>query len=91
MWLLSCGQRNSPTATVICLECNTNFVVLNDGFEISTVGFPKAAFEGLVFKQQPNGELYADKIDIDKTKNGVAVEKIYNPNFIYPMLVKHPR
>ncbi len=82
---------SGPTTPVICGECNTKFVVMNDDLEISTLGFDKNSFDGVIISKKPNGELYLGKIDTRKIKNGIAIEKVGNPNFVYPIVVEHPR
>ncbi len=82
---------SGPTTPVICAECNTKFLVINDDLDISTIGFEKKTFDGVIITKKSNGELYLGKMDISKMKNGIAIEKFSNPNYVYPLTVEHPR
>lgn len=81
---------SGSTTPVICGECNTRFVIIDDDFHISTLGFSKKDYDGVVIKENNNG-MYLTKADILKARNGIAIEKTNDKDFIYPVACSHPR
>lgn len=96
---------SGPTTPVICGECNTKFIVINDDLQMSSIGFSKDGYDGLVVKAGSNGEVSFDGLGIEQllsnAENGTSINEIVekfkkgiaieNNGYVYPIPGKHPR
>ena len=82
---------SGSTTPVICGECKTEFLVMNDNLSISTIGIQKERFNGLLFLEMSDGAIEIEKIGANEKKLSFAFVRFDNPNFVYPLPVKHPR
>ena len=96
---------SGPTTPLICGECNTEFIVISDDLQISSIGFSKDGYDGLVVKEGSNGEVSFDGLGIEQllsnAENGTSINEIVEKlkkgiaiednGFVYPIPGKHPR
>ncbi|MGM9878178.1 MAG: hypothetical protein ACI33S_05985 [Bacilli bacterium] len=90
-----CGQ----TISFICAECNTSFLAVSDDLQMSSIGFSKDSYDGLIIKSDSSSDITSNTENnivnansfneiVEKYKNGIAIEK---DNIVYPIVGKHPR
>ena len=96
---------SGPSTPLICGECNTKFIVINDDLQVSSIGFSKDGYEGLVVKTGSNGEVFFDGLGIEQllsiAEDGTSINEIVeklkkglaieNNGYVYPIPGRHPR
>ncbi len=96
-----------PSTPVICGECNTKFIVMNDNLKMSAIGVSKDEYDGLILKVDYNdNSLLFDDISIEqlvrKMQNGDPLIEMFDKinkkgvgieidGYIYPLPSSHPR
>lgn len=55
---------SGPTTPVICGECKTKFLIVNDDLSISTIGYSKEDYEGFIFGKMKSGKLTLNDSDL---------------------------
>lgn len=73
---------STSSAILICGECKTKFMVLDDAITISNMGIGKKYYDGVVISEK---EMADDHTSYEK---GIAIEK---GDFVYPIVGFHPR
>lgn len=96
-----------PTTPVICGECKTKFLVMNNDLEVSSIGFPKENYDGIITEIDGEKVLYNgyDLFGLVKEQNTeklnelkeILKEKakngraIVDGDYVYPLPQEHPR
>ena len=93
------GYHFGTEAAVVCAECGTKFIILNDKTKIASIGYHKKSFDGLIIPKkdiatkesilQFISEIdFSDPIIQKKLQEGIGIEK---DDFVYVLVGPHPR